>query len=72
MEEKIRAGSARRRPGAAHAPQRSRDPGHRGLAYLEAGGGIGQIEVAGSYPRRRETIGDLDIVVTSEGKDSAT
>jgi DNA polymerase (family 10) len=36
------------------------------VAYLQAGGGILQMEVAGSYRRRRETIGDLDIVVTSE------
>ncbi|HKW41490.1 MAG TPA: PHP domain-containing protein, partial [Gemmatimonadales bacterium] len=30
-----------------------------------AGGGIHQIEAAGSYRRRKETIGDLDILVTS-------
>ena len=32
--------------------------------YLKAGGGIDQIEVAGSFRRRKETIGDLDIVVS--------
>ena len=37
------------------------------VEYLRAGGdgGIQQIEVAGSFRRRRETIGDLDILVTS-------
>ena len=36
------------------------------VAYLRAGGGVRQIAVAGSYRRRRETIGDLDILVTSD------
>ena len=35
------------------------------VEYLRGGGGIQQIEVAGSFRRRRETIGDLDILVTS-------
>src|SRR5436189_5312467 len=36
------------------------------VAYLQAGGAVRQIAVAGSYRRRRETIGDLDILVTSD------
>jgi DNA polymerase (family 10) len=39
------------------------------VAYLKQGGGITDIEVAGSYRRRRETVGDLDILVT--GRDTA-
>ena len=34
------------------------------VEYLKAGGGIDAIDVAGSFRRRRETIGDLDIVVS--------
>lgn len=33
-------------------------------AYLEADPGIGRVVVAGSYRRRKETVGDLDILVT--------
>ena len=33
-------------------------------AHLEAGGGISAIAVAGSFRRRRETVGDLDVLVT--------
>jgi DNA polymerase (family 10) len=34
------------------------------VEYLTAGGGIDEIDVAGSFRRRKETIGDLDIVVS--------
>ncbi len=34
------------------------------VEYLKAGGEIDEIDVAGSFRRRKETIGDLDIVVT--------
>jgi len=42
MEEKIRAGSARRRPGSGACSQRSREPGHRGPGVSRGGGGIGK------------------------------
>lgn len=39
------------------------------VAYLKAGPAVGQVVVAGSFRRMRETVGDLDIVVTAtDGK----
>jgi DNA polymerase (family 10) len=35
------------------------------LAYLESVHGVEQVEVAGSYRRAKETVGDLDILVTA-------
>ncbi|PYP46269.1 MAG: DNA polymerase/3'-5' exonuclease PolX [Gemmatimonadetes bacterium] len=72
MDEKIRAGL-----GQVHVGERrlllneAETQATAVVTHLEAGGAIRQIEVAGSYRRRRETIGDLDIVVTSEGQSSA-
>jgi DNA polymerase (family 10) len=35
------------------------------LAYLRSARGVEQVEVAGSYRRAKETVGDLDILVTA-------
>src|SRR6185503_17347628 len=53
--EKLREGVAG--AGAAAGPKRI-------VEHLKAGGGIDEIDVAGSFRRRKETIGDLDIVVS--------
>ena len=66
MEEKIRAGL-----GAAQVTERrmllneAETQAEALVTYLKEGGGIKEIAVAGSYRRRRETIGDLDILATS-------
>ena len=72
MEEKMRAGIGQAQVGERRMLLNEAETQATAVvAYLQAGGGIGQIEVAGSFRRRRETIGDLDIVVTSDGKNSA-
>jgi DNA polymerase (family 10) len=66
MEEKIRAGL-----GQAQATEHrlllneAETQASALVEYLKAGGGVQEIAVAGSYRRRRETIGDLDVLVTS-------
>jgi len=66
MEEKIRAGLGQadvtERRVLLHDAETEADAL---VAYLKAGGGIADITVAGSLRRRRETVGDLDILVTS-------
>jgi len=66
MVEKIRSGLGQ----AERAEQRmilhEAEAHARALVdYLRGGGAVQEIEVAGSFRRRRETIGDLDILVTS-------
>lgn len=65
--EKIQAGVS----GGGEVPSRMRlheaEQYARALVeYLKAGGGIETIEVAGSFRRRRETVADLDIVVSCD------
>ncbi len=66
MEQNIRAGLGQ----ALHVERRlllpDADTHARAIiAHLQAGGGLTDLEVAGSYRRRRETIGDLDVLATA-------
>ena len=72
MVEKIRSGLGQAERAERRMILHEAEPHARALVeYLRGGGGIQQIEVAGSFRRRRETIGDLDILVTSTTPEQA-
>src|SRR5213594_4512566 len=65
MEEKMRAGIGQAQVGERRMLLNEAETQATALvAYLKAGGGIRDLEVAGSYRRRRETVGDLDVLAT--------
>ncbi|HEX4575089.1 MAG TPA: DNA polymerase/3'-5' exonuclease PolX [Gemmatimonadales bacterium] len=67
MVEKMRAGLGQAQATARRLLLNEAEAAATALvAYIQAGGGVEQIAVAGSYRRRRETIGDLDVLVTSK------
>jgi DNA polymerase (family X) len=71
-EEKILAGIAEWRQ---HSARLRLDQADRHvlplLEYLRAGGDAERIEVAGSYRRRRETVGDVDLLAVTAGEAAA-
>jgi len=67
MEEKIRAGLGQAQVTEHRLLLNEAETQANALVeYLKAGGAVHEIAVAGSYRRRRETIGDLDVLVTSD------
>ncbi|MHB1294670.1 MAG: DNA polymerase/3'-5' exonuclease PolX [Anaerolineae bacterium] len=42
------------------------------MAYLQGGPGVKRVEVAGSYRRRRDTVGDLDLLMISDQGTAST
>jgi len=66
MVEKIRSGLGQAERAERRMILHEAEAHARALVdYLRGGGAVQEIEVAGSFRRRRETIGDLDILVTS-------
>jgi DNA polymerase (family X) len=70
MVEKIRAGLGRAETQERRWVLHDVEPHAVALvSWLEGGGTVTEIAVAGSYRRRRETIGDLDVLVTTKSPD---
>ncbi len=70
MVEKIRSGLGQAERAERRMILHEAEAHARALVdYLRGGGAVQEIEVAGSFRRRRETIGDLDILVTSTAPD---
>jgi DNA polymerase (family 10) len=69
-ESAILAAIARGAPGRGRLPWAEAEPVAQSLVeFLRALPGVLRVEVAGSYRRRRETVGDLDLVIScADGK----
>jgi len=66
MVEKIRAGLGRAEQAERRLLLPEAEVHARAIVeHLTEGGGVSAIEVAGSFRRRRETVGDLDVLVTT-------